>query len=344
MSFDTTVTTITRSITQVLFIAMTFLGLSTVAWANNLPSVEAQLTTLPEVPQPVTRKNPAKVVVNVEAKEFVGTLADGVQYKFWSFNGTVPGPMIRVREGDTVELHLKNHASSQFPHNMDLHAVNGPGGGAGANLAAPGQEGVFSFKALNPGLYIYHCASPVPNIPAHIANGMYGMILVDPQGGLPKVDREYAVLESEFFTQPSAEKGIMELSMEKGLAEHPDHVVFNGKAGALMGEELQAKTGETVRLFMGNIGPNGASSFHIIGEIFDTVYVEGAIGGTVNENVQTTLIPSAGAAIMEFKVDVPGAYLLVDHSIFRVAKGAVGILTVTGDENTSIFNAMNPSN
>lgn len=344
MSFDTTVTTITRSITQVLFIAMTFLGLSTVAWANNLPSVEAQLTTLPEVPQPVTRKNPAKVVVNVEAKEFVGTLADGVQYKFWSFNGTVPGPMIRVREGDTVELHLKNHASSQFPHNMDLHAVNGPGGGAGANLAAPGQEGVFSFKALNPGLYIYHCASPVPNIPAHIANGMYGMILVDPQGGLPKVDREYAVLESEFFTQPSAEKGIMELSMEKGLAEHPDHVVFNGKAGALMGEELQAKTGETVRLFMGNIGPNGASSFHIIGEIFDKVYVEGAIGGTVNENVQTTLIPSAGAAIMEFKVDVPGAYLLVDHSIFRVAKGAVGILTVTGDENTSIFNAMNPSN
>ena len=344
MSFDTTVTTITRSTTQVLFIAMTFLGFSTVAWANNLPSVEAQLTTLPEVPQPVTRKNPAKVVVNVEAKEFVGTLADGVQYKFWSFNGTVPGPMIRVREGDTVELHLKNHASSQFPHNMDLHAVNGPGGGAGANLAAPGQEGVFSFKALNPGLYIYHCASPVPNIPAHIANGMYGMILVDPQGGLPKVDHEYAVLESEFFTQPSAEKGIMELSMEKGLAEHPDHVVFNGKAGALMGEELQAKTGETVRLFMGNIGPNGASSFHIIGEIFDKVYVEGAIGGTVNENVQTTLIPSAGAAIMEFKVDVPGAYLLVDHSIFRVAKGAVGILTVTGDENTSIFNAMNPSN
>ena len=344
MSFDTTVTTITRSTTQVLFIAMTFLGFSTVAWANNLPSVEAQLTTLPEVPQPVTRKNPAKVVVNVEAKEFVGTLADGVQYKFWSFNGTVPGPMIRVREGDTVELHLKNHASSQFPHNMDLHAVNGPGGGAGANLAAPGQEGVFSFKALNPGLYIYHCASPVPNIPAHIANGMYGMILVDPQGGLPKVDREFAVLESEFFTQPSAEKGIMELSMEKGLVEHPDHVVFNGKAGALMGEELQAKTGETVRLFMGNIGPNGASSFHIIGEIFDKVYVEGAIGGTVNENVQTTLIPSAGAAIMEFKVDVPGAYLLVDHSIFRVAKGAVGILTVTGDETTSIFNAMNPSN
>ena len=331
-----------RTLVPAFFMAMTFVGLVSTTWASDMPTIQAKLTTLPEVPAPITRKQPAKVVVNVEAKEYVGTLADDVQYKFWSFNGTVPGPMIRVRVGDTVELHLKNHADNKFPHNMDLHAVNGPGGGAGANLAAPGQEGVFSFQALNPGLYIYHCASPVPNIPAHIANGMYGLILVDPEQGLPAVDHEYAILESEFFTMPSAEKGVMELSMEKGLAEHPDHVVFNGKAGALMGEELQAKAGETVRLFMGNIGPNGVSSFHIIGEIFDKVYVEGAIGGTVNQNVQTTLIPSAGAAIVEFKVDVPGAYLLVDHSIFRVAKGAVGILTVSGEDKTSIFNAMNP--
>ena len=138
----------------------------------------------------------------------------------------------------------------------------------------------------------------------------------------------------------------MELSMEKGLAEHPDHVVFNGKAGALMdlmGDgQLKAKVGETIRLFVGNIGPNSASSFHIIGEIFDKVYVEGAIGGTINEHVQTTLIPSAGSAIVEFKVDVPGAYLLVDHSIFRVAKGAIGILSVEGKENLTIFNPMNP--
>jgi nitrite reductase (NO-forming) len=228
---------------------------------------------------------------------------------------------------------------------MDLHAVNGPGGGAGSNLAIPGKEGMFAFKALNPGLYIYHCASPVPNIPAHIANGMYGLILVDPAGGLPPVDHEYAVFQSEFFTMPSAEKGIMELSMEKGLAEHPDHVVFNGKAGALMGDgQLQTKAGDTIRLYVGNIGPNSTSSFHIIGEIFDKVYVEGAIGGTINENVQTTLIPSAGAVIVEFKVDVPGAYLLVDHSIFRVAKGAVGILSVEGKDNLSIFNPMDSSN
>ncbi len=302
--------------------------------------ITAELTTLPKVPAPTNRSEPAHVIVNLEAKEYVGTLADGVQYKFWGFNGTVPGPMMRVRVGDTVELHLKNAKNSKFPHNMDLHAVNGPGGGAGANLAAPGQEGVVSFKALNPGLYMYHCASPVPNIPAHIANGMYGMILVEPEGGLPKVDHEYAIVQSEFFTTPSQEKGIYELSMEKGLAEHPDHVVFNGKAGALMGDgELKAEVGESVRLYFGNIGPNNVSSFHIIGEIFDTVYIDGAIDGTINHNVQTTLVPSAGSVIVEFNVDVPGAYLLVDHSIFRVAKGALGILSATGKDNPQIFNA-----
>lgn len=313
--------------------------------AKDMPTVQAQLTTLPHVPDPITRKEPARVLVNVEAKEYVGTLTDEIQYKFWSFNGTVPGPMIRVRVGDTVELHLKNHATNQFPHNMDLHAVNGPAGGASANLAIPGGENVLSFKTLRPGLYMYHCASPVPNIPAHIANGMYGMILVDPEEGLPKVDHEYAVVQSEFFTKPSNEKDLYELSMEKGLAEQPDHVVFNGKVGALTGKgALLAKVGETVRLYFGNIGPNSVSSFHIIGEVFDKVYVDGAIGGLVNKNVQTTLVPSAGAVILEFKIDTPGAYLLVDHSIFRVAKGALGILSAEGKEELSIFNPMDPSN
>ncbi len=323
------------------FLGTQLTGTISSALGMDMPTVQAQLTTFPQVPAPITRKEAAHVVVNMEAKEYVGTLADGVKYKFWSFNGTVPGPMVRVRVGDTVELHLKNQAGNKFPHNMDLHAVNGPGGGAGSNLSAPGQEGAFSFKALNPGLYIYHCASPVPNIPAHIANGMYGLILVDPVGGLAPVDHEYAIFQSEFFTMPSAEAGVMELSMEKGLAEHPDHVVLNGKAGALVGEgALQAKAGETIRLFVGNIGPNSTSSFHIIGEIFDTVYIEGAIGGTLNHNVQTTLIPAAGATIVEFKVDVPGDYLMLDHSIFRVAKGAVGILSVAGTPNHLIFNPM----
>jgi nitrite reductase (NO-forming) len=289
--------------------------------AGNAQAEMAQLTTAPNVPAPIKRTAPAKVVIKFEAKEYVSELADGKKYKFWSFNGTVPGPMARVRVGDTVEFHLSNHKDSEFPHNIDIHAVNGPGGGAAVNLVGAGDTAVFQFKALNPGLYIYHCASPIPNIPAHIANGMYGLILVEPEKGLAKVDHEFYVFESEFFTQPSGKKGVSELSMEKGLAEHPDHVFFNGKAGALTGDNvLKAKAGDTVRVYFGNIGPNGISSFHIIGEIFDKVYMEGALSGAVNHNVQTTLVPSAGATIVEFKIDVPGDYLLVDHSIFRVAK------------------------
>ncbi len=303
-------------------------------------TVKAQLTTAPNVPMPVGRSMPRRVIVELETREHVGKLAHEVQYKFWSFNGTVPGPMIRVRVGDTVELRLKNRSDSVFPHNIDLHAVNGPGGGAAVSLVSPGQEAVFAFKALAPGLYIYHCASPVPSIPAHIANGMYGMILVEPEGGLPAVDREYYVFQSEFFTEPSGPMNVLELSMEKGLAEHPDYVFFNGREGALMGEELTARVGETVRIYFGNIGPNGASSFHIIGEIFDTVYVDGALDGAVNRNVQTTLVPSAGSTIVEFKVDVPATLVLVDHSIFRVAKGAIGVLTVGGKENPAVFRSL----
>ncbi|GJL79423.1 MAG: nitrite reductase, copper-containing [Nitrospinaceae bacterium] len=308
---------------------------------NTYAVEKAGVTTAPKVPAPINRTSPAKVAVQFEAKEHEGELADGKKYKFWSFNGTVPGPMVRVRVGDTVEFHLSNHKDSTFPHNIDIHAVNGPGGGAEASLVGAGDKKVFQFKTLNPGLYIYHCASPVPNIPAHIANGMYGLVLVEPENGLPKVDHEFYVVQSEFFTQPSEKKGVLELSMEKGLAEHPDHVVFNGKVGALMGgNALKAKAGDTVRVYFGNIGPNGASSFHIIGEIFDKVHMEGSLDGAVNKNVQTTLVPSAGAVIVEFKIDVPGDYLLVDHSIFRVAKGAVGILSATGKEDPSIFKSI----
>jgi nitrite reductase (NO-forming) len=311
------------------------------ALAKDLPKVQAQLTTLPQVPPPPARNGPAHVTVHLEAKEYIGTLADGVRYKFWSFNGTVPGPMFRVRVGDTVELHLKNHETSLFPHNIDLHAVNGPGGGGEATLVAPGSKTAFSFQALNPGLYIYHCATPVPNIPTHIANGMYGLILVDPEEELAPVDQEYAILQSEFYTQAGGEKDLLDFSMEKGLAEQPDHVVFNGKVGALTGEgAMPAKVGDHIRLFVGNIGPNHISSFHVIGEIFDRVYEEGAIDGIVNRNVQTTLIPAGGSTIVEFKLDVPGDYLLVDHSIFRVAKGALGILSAKGDPNHAIFNPM----
>ena len=291
----------------------------------------------PMVPAAIGDRAAKKVIVRLEATEEVGELADGVTYKFWTFNSTVPGTFIRIRVGDEVELHVTNRSDSVMPHNIDLHAVNGPGGGAEATNVAPGKEAIFNFKALNPGLFVYHCAAAP--VPLHIANGMYGLILVEPAGGLPKVDREYYIMQGEFYTKGKTdEKGLQEFDQDKGVDERPTYVVFNGKKNALMGKNaLEAKVGETVRLFVGNGGPNLISSFHVIGEIFDRVYVEG--GTTINHNVQTTIIPAGGAAIVEFKVEEPGDYILVDHSIFRAFnKGAIGILKVTGEKNPKIYN------
>lgn len=297
----------------------------------------AVLTTAPNVPPPIKRWGSARVIVNLETKEVTGTLADGVQYTFWTFGGTVPGPMIRVREGDDVEFHLSNHPSSKMPHNIDLHAVTGPGGGAAASFTAPGHSSQFSFKAINPGLYVYHCATAPVGM--HIANGMYGLILVEPAGGLPQVDKEFYVMQSEFYTRGKfGEGGLQPFDMDKAVREEPDYVVFNGSVGSLVGDKaLQAKVGEKVRLFVGNGGPNLISSFHVIGEIFDNVYQEGGVKIS-QEQVQTTLVPAGGSAIAEFKLDVPGTFILVDHSIFRTFnKGSLGMLKVEGPENKEIY-------
>ncbi len=297
----------------------------------------AVLTQAPNVPPPITRTHATRVVVNLETVEKNVRIADSVEYTAWTFGGTVPGPFIRVREGDEVEIHLKNDASSTMPHNIDLHAVNGPGGGAKATLTLPGHESSVVFSAMNPGLYVYHCAmSPVP---MHIANGMYGMILVEPKGGLPKVEKEYYLMQSEFYTKGKfGEHGLQTLDMDKGVAEQPTYVVFNGAVGAVTGDgALKAQVGDRVRLFVGNIGPNLTSSFHVIGQVFENVYGEG--GSTeVQHDVQTTSIPAGGAAVVEFGATVPGDFVLVDHAIFRAFnKGTLGILTVTGAANPKIF-------
>ena len=297
----------------------------------------AVLTDAPNVPPAITRTHPTKVIVKLEIVEVVKQMADGVDYTFWTFGGNVPGKFIRIRQNDQVEFHLMNRPDSKMPHNIDLHAVTGPGGGAAASFTAPGHESVFSFKALNPGLYVYHCATAPVGM--HVANGMYGMILVEPIGGLPKVDREIYVMQSEFYTKgPYGERGLQPFSMEKALAENADYVVFNGAVGAMAGDNaVQAKVGERVRLFVGNGGPNLVSSFHVIGEIFDTVYAEGGVKA-VQHQVQTTMIPSGGSAIVEFDLDVPGTYILVDHSIFRAFnKGAVGMIKVTGPEDLLVY-------
>ncbi len=304
--------------------------------SSELPVVDAIMTHAPEVPPPTDRDHPAKVRVKMETVEKTMTMEDGVEYHYWTFNGDVPGQMIRVREGDTVEVEFSNNPSSTVPHNVDFHAATGPGGGAEATFTAPGHTSTFSFKALQAGLYIYHCA--VAPVGMHIANGMYGLILVEPKEGLPKVDKEFYIVQGDFYTKgKKGAQGLQPFDMDKAIAEQPEYVVFNGHVGSIAGDNaLKAKTGETVRMYVGNGGPNLVSSFHVIGEIFDKVYVEG--GKLINENVQSTLIPAGGAAMIEFKVDVPGSYTVVDHSLFRAFnKGALGQLKVEGDENPEIM-------
>ena len=298
--------------------------------------VDAILTSPPHVPPATGRTAPAKVIVTLDVVEKEMEISEGVSYTFWTFGGTVPGSFIRVRQGDTVEFHLRNLPESKMPHNIDLHGVTGPGGGAASSFTAPGHSSRFTFKALNAGLYVYHCATAPVGM--HIANGMYGLILIEPPEGLPPVDKEYYVMQGDFYTTGKyREKGLQPFDMEKAIDENPTYVLFNGKEGALTGDSaLTAHVGDNVRLYVGNGGPNLVSSFHVIGEIFDKVWYEG--GTKYQENVQTTLIPSGGAAMMEFHLEVPGSYVLVDHSIFRAFnKGALAILKADGTENKAIY-------
>lgn len=292
------------------------------------------------LPPPIGERAATTVQIELTTIELEGQLADGTTYTYWTFDATVPGPLLRVREGDTVEFTLKNADDSNNPHSIDLHAVTGPGGGAGATQIGRGDDATFTFLAKNPGVYVYHCATP--HIPTHVAMGMYGLIVVEPAGGLPPVDREFYVMQGELYTaQTPGTTGLLSYDMDAMMAEHPTYVVFNGAVNALTGPSaLQAEVGETVRIYIGNGGPNLISSFHVIGEIFDRASVEG--GTLINENVQTTLIPAGGATYVEFTVDVPGDYILVDHALTRALdKGAVAILSVTGPDNPAVFNAPN---
>lgn len=292
----------------------------------------AELTPPPFVPASVAHRKATKLIVDMEILELEGEMTNGVTYTYWTFGGSVPGSFIRAKIGDEIEFHLKNHPNNQLPHNIDLHAVNGPGGGAVSSFVAPGHETVFSFKALHEGLYVYHCATAPVGM--HIANGMYGLIYIEPEEGIKPVDHEFYIMQGDFYTKGSyGELGHQDFDMRKAIDEKPDYVVFNGKVGAMVGKDaLKAKVGETIRLFVGNGGPSLITSFHIIGEIMDKVYFNGGI--TANENIQTTAIAAGSAAIVEFKVDAPGEYVIVDHSIFRAFnKGALAQLIVEGDES-----------
>jgi nitrite reductase (NO-forming) len=290
-----------------------------------------------DLPGPLPDGAPRTVAVELEAVELIGRLANETTYNYWTFNGKVPGPFLRVRVGDTVELTLKNRETSRMIHSIDLHAVTGPGGGAVMTQTPPGETKSFRFKALNPGLYVYHCATPM--VANHITSGMYGLILVEPPGGLPKVDHEFYVMQGELYTdRPFGQPGHDEFSVEKLLAERAEYFVFNGAVGALTAEHpMKAKVGDTVRIFFGVGGPNATSSFHVIGEIFDRVYNQGAMGSPGATNVQTTTVPAGGAAIVEFKIEVPGRYILVDHALSRLERGLAGFLVAEGPDNPDVF-------
>lgn len=289
------------------------------------------------VGEPVGKRAPRKLTVDLETTEVVGRLADGSTYRFWTFNNKVPGPMIRVRVGDTIRVNVTNAKDSKQIHSIDLHSVTGPHGGGSSTQVAPGETKSFTFKALQPGLYVYHCATPM--VAQHISNGMYGMILVEPEGGLAKVDREYYVMQGELYTvQAHGTKGEHEFSLEKLLDEKPSHLTFNGTMDALTKTyPMEANVGETVRIFFGVGGPNTTSSFHVIGEIFDRVYNMGSLTSPPLTDVQTITVPPGGSTMVEFKVDVPGTYVLVDHALSRLEKGLSGVLTVKGKENREIF-------
>jgi nitrite reductase (NO-forming) len=307
--------------------------------ASLAPASGADIVRNPtDLPGPIGNRGPSNVRIDLEAKEVVGQLADGTTYPYWTFNGQVPGPFVRVRLGDTVEVHLKNDPASIMPHSVDFHAVTGPGGGAVMTTTPPGGETMFTFKALNAGLFVYHCATPM--VAMHISSGMYGMILVEPEGGLPPVDREFYMMQGELYTAGKfGDKGAQSADVNKLLDERPEYFLFNGAVGGLTAQKpLKAKVGETIRIFFGVGGPNFTSSFHLIGEIFDRVYNLGSVTTPPMTDVQTTLVPPGGATIVELQLQVPGKYILVDHALSRIQRGLGGWLVVEGPDAPDIYN------
>lgn len=306
--------------------------------STEVPELRNDISRDPaDVPPPVGARGPTTVHYTLESFEVKARLADGTTYKYWTFNGKVPGPMLRVRVGDTVVVKFRNARTSRMIHSIDFHAVTGPGGGAAVLQVPPGGVKTLTFKALKPGLYVYHCATPM--VAQHIANGMFGMVLVVPAGGLPKVDKEFYVMQSEIYTVGAfGQQGYQEFDVQKLLDETPEYFVFNGAVDALNKyHPLHAKVGEKVRIFFGNGGPNFTSSFHVVGEIFDRAYLFGSLVSPPLQDVQTITVPPGSAAMLEFTPEVPGKYILVDHALSRTERGLSGTLSVSGAANPAIF-------
>jgi len=294
------------------------------------------------IPSPIDRSEPTTVTADLTTRELVAEVEPGVTYTYMTFDGRIPGPMIRARVGDHVEVTVTSDPDNTMPHNVDLHAVRGPGGGAEASLVKPGETRTFTFEATYPGLFVYHCA--IPNLDYHISSGMFGAILVEPEEGLPAVDHEFYLGQHELYTKGRAgEEGHHDFDFEAMKREDPTYVLINGEKyviGPQGYDEMQMRTGETARVYYAVGGPNLLSSLHPIGSVWDEVWEQGAVASAPDRYVQTTPVLPGSTAIATLHAPVPGPIKLVDHALSRVArKGALAVIDVQGDENPDIFEA-----
>ncbi len=301
------------------------------AQATTMPGIQPA-ATVPVAPHtPYDAGLPALLplapgTTNVRTLELVTTdrtvaIADGVRFAAWTFDSTVPGPVVHVKQGDTVKFVLTNRGT--MPHSIDFHAAQTPPNENYVDVK-PNMSRSFDWKADYPGVFMYHCGSPL--VIAHMASGMYGAVVVDPATPLPPA-REYVLVQSEFYTTGKPGE-VQQVDVNKVLNGQPDYVVFNGYANQYKDAPLAAKVGERVRLYIVNAGPNDFSAFHVIGTIFENAYAD---GNTANaqHGMQTVTIPPGGGYMVEFTIPNPGTYAFVTHSFAGVNKGAVGVLKVT---------------
>ena len=294
-----------------------------------------------DVPDPVDWNEPQHHEIEMTTTEETAEIEPGVTFDYMTFDGQIPGPMVRVRQGDTVTLTLTNEEGNNMPHNIDFHAVYGPGGGANDTTVAPGESATIEFKAMYPGSFVYHCA--VPNMDQHISSGMFGAILVEPKSGLPEVDRELYFGQHEIYTKGTAgEEGHHSFDYDAMKSEDPTYVCLNGEAYAFTGNGYGPVTvdkGERIRLFHANGGPNLTSSWHGIGNVWETFYRDGDVVSDPDRYVETAPVVPGSVAIAEIDTPVPGPIKLVDHALSRVVnKGMLGVVQVEGEAEPEIFN------
>lgn len=282
--------------------------------------------------------SPVKTV-RLDTTHKIIEIAPGVKFSAWTFGDQVPGPTIRARVGDKIKFSMTNRSDEVMPgvqftaapmmHSMDFHAAMVSPQDKYRSIA-PGQTIEFEFTLNYPGVFMFHCGTPM--ILEHLASGMYGALIVEPREGYPtKVDREYMVIQSEFYVKLDPQKRKIDgqplylLDGDNLKKSMPSYTVFNGEHNGMVRRPLPAKPGERVRLFVLNVGPSKTSSFHVVGTIFDRVWME---GNPRNEfhGMQTVLLGSSNSAIVEFLVPEAGQYIMVDHHFANASQGAIGLV------------------